>query len=186
MFHIPKKKKQLYLWSIGGQSLWWCYHWQNFAFFHTKQVDSSMIYHWTDVQQHGIYFFKLINPPFPWPHYMEEMFVCISLYKRFTWTWWLQCWEKNRLILKGINHIWFFSQRQKFISLCYAAVITCFIFFSSQEYVSDLFHYLHNSSESPQLIALLESFLFSVVRDVKHYSSENQRLEEALKRYSRL
>lgn len=65
-------------------------------------------------------------------------------------------------------------------------VITCFIFFSSQEYVSDLFHYLHNSSESPQLIALLESFLFSVVRDVKHYSSENQRLEEALKRYSRL
>nr|XP_058949594.1 ras and EF-hand domain-containing protein homolog isoform X6 [Pocillopora verrucosa] len=52
----------------------------------------------------------------------------------------------------------------------------------SQEYVSDLFHYLHNSSESPQLVALLESFLFSVVRDVKHYSSENQRLEEALKR----
>lgn len=108
-----------------------------------------------------------------------------TLYKRFTWTWWLQCWEKNRLILKGINHIWFFSQRKKFISLCYA-VVTCFIFFSSQEYVSDLFHYLHNSSESPQLVALLESFLFSVVRDVKHYSSENQRLEEALKRYSRL
>lgn len=93
--------------------------------------------------------------------------------------------KKNRLILKGINHIWFFSQRKKFISLCYA-VVTCFIFFSSQEYVSDLFHYLHNSSESPQLVALLESFLFSVVRDVKHYSSENQRLEEALKRYSRL
>ena len=78
-----------------------------------------------------------------------------------------------------------FQPKKKFISLCYA-VITCFIFFSSQEYVSDLFHYLHNSSESPQLVALLESFLFSVVRDVKHYSSENQRLEEALKRYSRL
>nr|XP_058949591.1 ras and EF-hand domain-containing protein-like isoform X3 [Pocillopora verrucosa] len=57
-----------------------------------------------------------------------------------------------------------------------------FSLLSGQEYVSDLFHYLHNSSESPQLVALLESFLFSVVRDVKHYSSENQRLEEALKR----
>ncbi|PFX24600.1 Ras and EF-hand domain-containing protein [Stylophora pistillata] len=57
-----------------------------------------------------------------------------------------------------------------------------FSLLSGQEYVSDLFHCLHNSSESPQLIALLESFLFSVVRDVKHYSSENQRLEEALKR----
>lgn len=57
-----------------------------------------------------------------------------------------------------------------------------FSLLSGQEYVSDLFHCLHKSSESPQLIALLESFLFSVVRDVKHYSSENQRLEEALKR----
>ncbi|XP_067038218.1 ras and EF-hand domain-containing protein homolog isoform X7 [Acropora muricata] len=53
---------------------------------------------------------------------------------------------------------------------------------SGQEYVSDLFHYLHNSGDSPQLLALLESFLFSVIRDVKHYSSENERLEEALKR----
>ncbi|XP_078366535.1 ras and EF-hand domain-containing protein-like isoform X8 [Oculina patagonica] len=53
---------------------------------------------------------------------------------------------------------------------------------SGQEYVSELFHYLHSSAESPQLLALLESFLFSVVRDVKHYSSENQRLEDALKR----
>ena len=123
---------------------------------------------------------------FPDPTTWKKCLYVYHCIKRFTWTWWLQCWEKNRLILKGINHIWFFSQRQKFISLCYAAVITCFIFFSSQEYVSDLFHYLHNSSESPQLIALLESFLFSVVRDVKHYSSENQRLEEALKRYSRL
>ena len=123
---------------------------------------------------------------FPDPTTWKKCLYVYHCIKRFTWTWWLQCWEKNRLILKGINHIWFFSQRQKFISLCYAAVITCFIFFSSQEYVSDLFHYLHNSSESPQLVALLESFLFSVVRDVKHYSSENQRLEEALKRYSRL
>ncbi|XP_074617320.1 uncharacterized protein LOC141876550 isoform X2 [Acropora palmata] len=53
---------------------------------------------------------------------------------------------------------------------------------SGQEYVSDLFHYLHNSGDSPQLLALLESFLFSVIRDVKHYSSENERLEETLKR----
>ncbi|XP_029211867.2 ras and EF-hand domain-containing protein homolog isoform X3 [Acropora millepora] len=53
---------------------------------------------------------------------------------------------------------------------------------SGQEYVSELFHYLHNSGDSPQLLALLESFLFSVIRDVKHYSSENERLEEALKR----
>ncbi|KAM7439153.1 hypothetical protein ABFA07_011420 [Porites harrisoni] len=53
---------------------------------------------------------------------------------------------------------------------------------SGQEYVSELFHYLHSSTDSPQLLALLESFLFSVVRDVKHYASENQRLEEALKR----
>lgn len=99
-----------------------------FAFFHAKQVDSSVIYHCSNrCATTWNLFFKLINPPFPWPHYMEEMFVCISLYKRFTWTWWLQCWEKNRLILKGINHIWFFSQRKKFISLCYA-VITCFIF----------------------------------------------------------
>ena len=57
-----------------------------------------------------------------------------------------------------------------------------FPFFTRQEYVSELFHYLHSSAESPQLLALLESFLFSVVRDVKHYSSENQRLEDALKR----
>ncbi|XP_078366530.1 uncharacterized protein LOC144650680 isoform X3 [Oculina patagonica] len=57
-----------------------------------------------------------------------------------------------------------------------------FSLLSGQEYVSELFHYLHSSAESPQLLALLESFLFSVVRDVKHYSSENQRLEDALKR----
>ena len=54
--------------------------------------------------------------------------------------------------------------------------------FTRQEYVSELFHYLHSSADSPQLLALLESFLFSVVRDVKHYASENQRLEDALKR----
>ncbi|XP_068722023.1 ras and EF-hand domain-containing protein homolog isoform X6 [Montipora capricornis] len=53
---------------------------------------------------------------------------------------------------------------------------------SGQEYISDLFHYLHNSGDSPQVLALLEGFLFSVIRDVKHYSSENQRLEDALKR----
>ncbi|XP_020614148.1 ras and EF-hand domain-containing protein homolog isoform X7 [Orbicella faveolata] len=53
---------------------------------------------------------------------------------------------------------------------------------SGQDYVSELFHYLQTSADSPQLLALLESFLFSVVRDVKHYSSENQRLEDALKR----
>ena len=56
-------------------------------------------------------------------------------------------------------------------------------FLNRQEYVSELFHYLHSSTDSPQLLALLESFLFSVVRDVKHYASENQRLEEALKRF---
>ena len=53
-----------------------------------------------------------------------------------------------------------------------------------QEYVSDLFHYLHNSGDSPQLLASLESFLISVIRDVKHYSSETERLEEALKRFA--
>ncbi|XP_032237890.2 ras and EF-hand domain-containing protein isoform X12 [Nematostella vectensis] len=53
---------------------------------------------------------------------------------------------------------------------------------SGQEYVSELFHYMHNSNDSAQLLSLLESFLFSVVRDVKHYSSENAKLEEALKR----
>lgn len=53
---------------------------------------------------------------------------------------------------------------------------------SGQEYISDLFHYLHNSADSPQVLALLEGFLFSVIRDVKHFSSENQRLEDALKR----
>ena len=59
-----------------------------------------------------------------------------------------------------------------------------FDFLHRQEYVSELFHYLQTSADSPQLLALLESFLFSVVRDVKHYSSENQRLEDALKRYT--
>lgn len=54
--------------------------------------------------------------------------------------------------------------------------------FGRQEYVSELFQYLHTSADSPQLLALLESFLFSVVRDVKHYSTENERLEDALKR----
>ncbi|RMX50391.1 hypothetical protein pdam_00010435 [Pocillopora damicornis] len=72
------------------------------------------------------------------------------------------------------------KERKKFDKLLDALGVRELL--SGQEYVSDLFHYLHNSSESPQLVALLESFLFSVVRDVKHYSSENQRLEEALKR----
>ncbi|XP_022792269.1 ras and EF-hand domain-containing protein homolog isoform X2 [Stylophora pistillata] len=72
------------------------------------------------------------------------------------------------------------KERKKFDKLLDALGVRELL--SGQEYVSDLFHCLHNSSESPQLIALLESFLFSVVRDVKHYSSENQRLEEALKR----
>ena len=58
------------------------------------------------------------------------------------------------------------------------------LLFCRQDYVSELFHYLQTSADSPQLLALLESFLFSVVRDVKHYSSENQRLEDALKRYA--
>ena len=61
-----------------------------------------------------------------------------------------------------------------------------FSFCSSQEYISDLFHYLHNSADSPQVLALLEGFLFSVIRDVKHFSSENQRLEDALKRFVNL
>lgn len=59
-----------------------------------------------------------------------------------------------------------------------------FYFLHRQDYVSELFHYLQTSADSPQLLALLESFLFSVVRDVKHYASENQRLEDALKRYA--
>lgn len=80
LFYIPKKNNRTY--DLLEDS-----HFDDVTsdnilpFFHTKQVDSSMIYHWTDVQQHGIYSFKLINPPFPWPHYIEEMFVCISLYK---------------------------------------------------------------------------------------------------------
>lgn len=57
-----------------------------------------------------------------------------------------------------------------------------FFYLNRQDYVSELFHHLHRSADSPQLLALLESFLFSVVRDVKHYSSENHRLEDALKR----
>ena len=69
-----------------------------------------------------------------------------------------------------------------FIFTGLTGVYVLFCFFNRQEYVSELFHYLHSSSDSPQLLALLESFLFSVVRDVKHYSSENQRLEDALKR----
>ncbi|XP_031561375.1 ras and EF-hand domain-containing protein-like isoform X6 [Actinia tenebrosa] len=53
---------------------------------------------------------------------------------------------------------------------------------TGHEYVTELFHHIHSAGDSPQLLSLLESFLFSVVRDIKNYESENQRLEEALKR----
>ena len=60
--------------------------------------------------------------------------------------------------------------------------IGIFIFFFSKQYVSELYHNLSDANK-PDLLDLFEKHLGSVVEDIKSRTAENQRLEEALKRY---